>query len=153
MRRSGSGLLLAGVGLAGDRYALGGGTWADWPGGHKQLTLIAADDVVAVSAAATGAPLAPGATRRNLVTRGVELPALVGGFLVVGGALLRIAKRCPPCRHLERLTGAALLAPMAHRGGVNADVVVGGPIGEGDAVRPVADDEAAALAQAAGSSR
>ena len=49
------------------RYALGGGTWAQYPDLEKQLTLVDAEDVAAV-AAETGAALTPGDTRRNLVT-------------------------------------------------------------------------------------
>ncbi len=69
--------LVAGLGLEGDRYALGGGTWAQYPDQEKQLTLIAAEDVAAV-ARETGAALTPGDTRRNLVTTGLDLHPLVG---------------------------------------------------------------------------
>jgi MOSC domain-containing protein YiiM len=78
MQRLPAARLVAGVGLEGDRYALGGGTWAQYPELEKQLTLIDADDVAAV-ARETGSALLPGQTRRNLVTTGIELPALVGG--------------------------------------------------------------------------
>ncbi|WP_409329546.1 MOSC domain-containing protein [Trujillonella humicola] len=142
MTRLPAGRLIAGVGLEGDRYALGGGTWAQYPDLEKQLTLIDADDVAAVAAEA-GVPLAPGDTRRNLVTRGVALPELVGRWFAVGDALLFGMKRCPPCTHLERLTGARLVKAMAHRGGVNAAVFAGAPIAEGAVVRPVPEEEAA----------
>ena len=59
MVRSASVQALAGVGLAGDRYALGGGTWADYPLQEKQLTLIDAAEVAAV-AREVGVPLTPG---------------------------------------------------------------------------------------------
>jgi MOSC domain-containing protein YiiM len=52
-------------------------------------------------------------------------------------------KRCPPCAHLERLTGARLVKAMLHRGGINAAVFAGGTVAEGAVVRPVSDDEAA----------
>ena len=142
MERLPCALLVAGRGLDGDRYALGGGTWADYPDLEKQLTLIDADDVAAV-ARETGATLTPGDTRRNLVTTGLPLAPLVGRWFAVGDALLFGMKRCPPCTHLERLTGVRLIKPMVHRGGINAAVFVGGPIREGDAVRPVPDVEAA----------
>lgn len=141
MRRLPTARLLAGVGLQGDRYALGGGTWADYPDQEKQLTLIDADDVAAV-ARETGTALTPADTRRNLVTTGVELAPLVGGWFCVGDALLFGMKRCPPCTHLERLTGVRLIKAMVTRGGINAAVFVGGEIREGDAVRPVSDAEA-----------
>ena len=76
MRRVPTARLVAGQGLEGDRYALGGGTWARYPELEKQLTLIDGADVAAV-AAGVGVPLTPGDTRRNLVTTGVDLPALV----------------------------------------------------------------------------
>lgn len=142
MRRQPAGRLIAAAGLEGDRYALGGGTWAQYPDLEKQLTLIDADDVATV-AAETGIALTPGATRRNLVTRGIALPELVGRWFTVGDSLLFGMKRCPPCTHLERLVGAKLVKAMAHRGGINAAVFVGAPIAEGAVVRLVEDAEAA----------
>ncbi|MGZ4545196.1 MAG: hypothetical protein ACXVXT_07360 [Blastococcus sp.] len=52
-------------------------------------------------------------------------------------------KRCPPCTHLERLSGVRLIKAMVHRGGINTAVVTGGPIRPGDVVRPVAEGQAA----------
>ena len=60
------------------------------------------------------------------MTAGVDLPALVGRWFTVGDALLFGMKRCPPCTHLERLTGARLVKAMVHRGGINAAVFGGG---------------------------
>jgi MOSC domain-containing protein YiiM len=142
MRRLPAGRLVPGAGLEGDRYAAGGGTWARYPDLEKQLTLIDRDDVAAVAAEA-GVDLAPGDTRRNLVTEGVDLPALVGRWFAIGDALLFGMKRCPPCAHLERLTGARLVKPMLHRGGINAAVFGGAEIAEGAVVRPLSEEEAA----------
>jgi MOSC domain-containing protein YiiM len=142
MRRMSTGRLVAGAGLDGDRYALGGGTWAQYPDLEKQLTLIDRDDVAAL-AADVGVDLSPGDTRRNLVTEGVDLPALVGRWFAVGDALLFGMKRCPPCAHLERLTGARLVKAMLHRGGINAAVFAGAEIAEGAVIRLLSDDEAA----------
>ncbi|SHF89671.1 MOSC domain-containing protein [Geodermatophilus nigrescens] len=152
MRRVPTARLVAGLGLEGDRYALGGGTWARYPDLEKQLTLIDGADVAAV-AAEVGVPLTPGDTRRNLVTTGVDLPALVGRFFAVGDALLFGMKRCPPCAHLERLTGARLVKAMVHRGGINAAVFAGAEIAEGAVVRPVTDEEAARRGAPTGADR
>ena len=152
MRRVPSARLLAGRVLAGDRYARGGGTWARYPDLEKQLTLIDAADVAAV-AAEVGVPLTPGDTRRNLVTAGVDLPALVGRWFAVGDALLFGVKRCPPCTHLERLTGARLIKAMVHRGGINAAVFAGAPVAEGALVRPVSEEEAARRGAPTGADR
>ncbi|MGY1745069.1 MOSC domain-containing protein [Blastococcus sp. SYSU D00695] len=152
MRLLPAGRLVAGAGLEGDRYALGGGTWARYPDLEKQLTLIDADDVAAV-AAETGVALTPGDTRRNLVTRGLALPELVGRWFAVGDALLFGMKRCPPCTHLERLTGGKLVKAMARRGGVNAAVFAGAPIAPGAVVRPVSEEEAAERGAPTGAGR
>jgi MOSC domain-containing protein YiiM len=152
MRRVPSARLLAGRGLEGDRYALGGGTWAGYPDLEKQLTLIDADDVAAL-AREVGAELTPGDLRRNLVTAGVDLPSLVGAWFAIGDALLFGMKRCPPCTHLERLTGVRLIKAMVHRGGINAAVFAGGPVREGDAVRRVSEEEAARRGAPTGSDR
>jgi MOSC domain-containing protein YiiM len=152
MRRVPSARLVTGRGLEGDRYALGGGTWAQYPDLEKQLTLIDAADVAAV-ATEVGVPLTPGDTRRNLVTAGIDLPALVGRWFAVGDALLFGAKRCPPCTHLERLTGARLVKAMVHRGGINAAVFSGAPVAEGAVVRPVSEEEAARRGAPTGADR
>lgn len=152
MRQVASVRLLARRGVEGDRYALGGGTWAQYPDLEKQLTLIDAADVAAV-AAEVGVPLGPGDTRRNLVTEGVDLPSLVGRWFAVGDALLFGVKRCPPCTHLERLTGARLVKAMVHRGGINAAVFAGATVAEGAVVRPVTEEEAARRGAPTGADR
>ncbi|MGY1705359.1 MOSC domain-containing protein [Geodermatophilus sp. SYSU D00697] len=152
MRRVSSARLLAGRGLEGDRYALGGGTWVDYPDLEKQLTLIDADDVAAV-AAEVGADLAPGDTRRNLVTTGIDLPSLVGHWFTVGDALLFGVKRCPPCSHLERLTGTRLVKAMVHRGGINAAVFAGAAVAPGAPVRVLSEEEAARRGAPTGADR
>ena len=152
MRRVPAVEAVAGVGLTGDRYALGGGTWAQYPDLEKQVTLIDSDDVAAV-AAETGSELTAGDTRRNLVTTGADLPSLVGRWFTVGDVLLFGMKRCPPCTHLERLTGVRLIKAMVHRGGINAAVFAGGQIAEGSALRPVSDAEAARRGAPTGADR
>jgi MOSC domain-containing protein YiiM len=87
------------------------------------------------------------------VTEGVDLPSLVGRWFAVGDALLFGAKRCPPCRHLERLTGARLVKAMVHRGGINAAVFGGALIAEGAVVRPVSEREAARRGAPTGADR
>ncbi|CCG02258.1 MOSC domain-containing protein [Blastococcus saxobsidens] len=152
MCRRPSARLLPGIGLEGDRYALGGGTWAQYPDLEKQLTLIDRDGVAAV-ATEVGAAFTTADARRNLVTTGVDLPSLVGRWFAVGDALLFGMKRCPPCTHLERLTGLKLVKAMVHRGGINAAVFGGGLVTEGAVVRPVSDEEAARRGAPTGAAR
>ena len=120
-----------GAGLDGDRYALGGGTWARYPDLEKQLTLIDRDDVAAV-AAETGADLS--ARRHPAQPRDDgHRPARAGRAAgsPSGDVLLFGMKRCPPCTHLERLTGVRLVKAMVHRGGINAAVFAGAEIARG----------------------
>src|SRR4051794_27252981 len=143
---------VAGRGLAGDRYALGGGTWAQYPDLEKQVTLIDRDDVAAV-APGIGAPLDPGDTRRNLVTTGIDLPSLVGQWFTAGAGLLFGMKPRPPCPPRERLTGLRLGKAMVHRGGINGAVFADGAIAEGSVVRGVPDPVAAGRGAPTGSDR
>ena len=120
---------LAGAGLAGDRYASGRGTWSNWPGTGREVTLIAAE---ALESLPESCRLTPAEARRNLVTRGVDLDALVGRDFRIGGARLRGRRPCEPCRHLEALTRPGVAARLRGRGGLRADVLVSGLIWCGD---------------------
>ena len=124
-------LAVAGVGLEGDRYASGRGHFSKMPGTGRALTLIEAEVLEATS-------LLPAEARRNLVTRGIALNELVGRRFTVGGVLCEGKRLCEPCTYLEELTRRPLLEPLLHRGGLRADVLEGGEIRVGDAVRPLA---------------
>src|SRR3712207_647891 len=84
---------------------------------------------------------------------GVDLPALVGRWFAVGDALLFGMKRCPPCTHLERLTGTRLVKAMVHRGGINAAVFAGAAIAPGAPVRALSEEEAARRGAPTGADR
>jgi len=123
---------IAGVGLAGDRYAKGEGFWPD-EGESRALTLIEAeaiDDLLA-----DGIALQPGESRRNMTTRGIRLNDLVGKEFTIGDVRARGTELCEPCTHLVALTGKPLLKPLVHRGGLRADLLTSGRISVGDAIR------------------
>ena len=125
---------IAGVGLERDRYADGRGHYQDGRV-SRELTLIEAE-VVEALAREHGIALAPGETRRNLTTRGGGLNKLVGRHFWVGEVLCLGTRLCEPCQYLADLTSKPLLRPLAHRGGLRADIVRGGLIRIGDHVRP-----------------
>lgn len=126
-----------GRGLEGDRYFDRRGTFSTWPGTGRDVTLVAAEAIEAVEAQ-LGLALPAGATRRNVVTRGVDLDALVGHELSIGEVRLRGMRPCEPCDHLARLLGdERLLRAFAHRGGLRCDVLVGGVLRAGDEVHVV----------------
>ncbi|MDB5296860.1 MAG: sulfurase [Phycisphaerales bacterium] len=127
---------VAGRGLVGDRYYLGVGAFSRWPGEGRQVTLIEAEAVETVLGASR-VDLSDGRHRRNVVTRGVALAALVGRRFTVGPALLRGQRLCAPCRYLDRLIGAEVYDAMKGRGGLRAEVLEGGTIRAGDPITPV----------------
>jgi MOSC domain-containing protein YiiM len=126
---------IAGVGLEGDRYAAKKGSFSakDKPG--RQITLVEAEAIEALERE-LGLVLAPGETRRNVLTRGVALNHLVGRDFSVGGARLRGHELCEPCGTLARMSGKpGILAGLVHRGGLRAEILEGGLIRVGDEVR------------------
>ncbi len=126
---------LAGVGLAGDRYATTSGTYSGFRLSDEQraVTLIESEVVAAVRAE-HGIELTPRETRRNLVTVGVALNPLVGREFRVGPVRLRGFDLAEPCTYLEGHTRRGVRAALVHRGGLRAEILDGGPIRVGDAV-------------------
>lgn len=124
---------VAGRGLEGDRYFKREGTFSKKGAPGQEITLIEAEALEALDREC-GIALAPGATRRNLTTRGVALNHLVGREFQVGEVTLRGVLLCEPCGHMERLTAAGAKAGLVHRGGLRAEVVHGGTIQVGDSV-------------------
>jgi hypothetical protein len=124
----------AGRGLDGDRYAAGAGTFsprADRRPGYD-LTLIAAE--VLDELAAAGHPLAFACARRNILTRGIDVNALVGRTFRIGEVVCQGRRLCEPCVHLDHLSGPGLLRPLIHRGGLRADILTDGEIRLGEPI-------------------
>lgn len=128
---------IAGVGLAGDRYASKTGHYSNWPapGGGRALTLIEAEALEAIQAE-TGIALGMDEHRRNITTRGIALASLIGRRFWIGDVFCEGVRPCEPCAYLEQLTGKAVLRPLTHRGGLRANILSGGVIRLGDAILP-----------------
>jgi len=128
--------VVAGRGIEGDRYFRtdGSGTFHEADKHGQDLTLIEAEAIEGL-AADTGIELGPGEARRNVVTRGVALNDLIGRRFTVGEVEAVGNRLCDPCSHLEKLTKPGVLKGLVERGGLRADVVRGGQIEVGDAVR------------------
>ena len=126
---------VAGRGLVGDRYFDAAGSFSRWPGPHREVTLVAEEDL-ADYARSTGRTLAASDSRRNLLVRGVPLLDLLKRRFRVGEVELEGLRKCQPCKYLVRLTGdPALLPGLVDRGGIRARVLAGGTLHVGDAVR------------------
>jgi MOSC domain-containing protein YiiM len=123
--------VLAGKGLEGNRHFFADG---DAPAGNA-LTLIAAEEVERL-ATEHGVELEPAATRRNVLTRGVDVNALVGKRFQIGAIECYGVELCEPCKHLESMTQSGVIKGLVHRAGLNADILVDGEIAVGDPIVP-----------------
>ena len=123
-----------GKGLEGDRYFKGEGSWSKTPGTGRQVTLIELETIEALERDYQ-TRIEPGQARRNIVTRSVALNHLVGREFSVGEVRLRGLRLNEPCNHLASLTSDELKKGLVHRGGLRAQILDGGVIRVGDAVR------------------
>ena len=123
-------------GVEGDRYRNGTGTWFKRGKSGQALTLIEAEALEGLEAE-HGIALSPQDAGRNVLTRGVDLNALVGRRFRVGAVECRGDRLCDPCRPLERRTQKGVLTGLADRGGLRADVLESGEIAVGDAIIPL----------------
>src|SRR3984885_3248689 len=122
---------LAGSGLEGDRHVSGRGTFpSGMPG--SALTLIEAEVCESFDP-----PLEPSEHRRNVVTRGIDLNALVGHEFTIGEVPCRGTRLCEPCTVAQRYAGRPVLRPLVHRGGLRADILRDGEIRVGDPINSI----------------
>ena len=116
-------------GLEGDRYFDQRGTFSNAHGRGYDLTLIEAEVLDGLEL--PKGRLAPEEARRNVLTRGIDLNALVGKPFTIGGVRCLGQRLCEPCAHLERLCARAgkpgTLRALIHKGGLRADVLSDGP--------------------------
>lgn len=126
---------IAGAGLQGDRYASGEGSFNKGRQGSRQVTLING-----LFFESSGFEYID--SRRNLVTKGVELMWLIGREFKVGGARMRGIKYSDPCRWPSKLAGKSIsFEKVFHdRGGIVAEVIQDGLIRVGDLVVPPPKD-------------
>ncbi len=125
---------VAGQGLEGDRYLLGVGTFSPKPQKPAyELTLIQQEHIDEFRAR-TGLSFTARHARRNIVTTGVDLNALVGRQFSIGDVLLRGIKLCEPCSYLAKTSFPEVLPGLVGKGGLRAQIVRGGTLRVGDKV-------------------
>ncbi len=81
-----------------------------------------------------GSRLPAAESRRNVVTRGIDLNALVGREFRIGPLRAFGQRLCEPCAHLQRLTRPGVVAGFVHQGGLRADILTDGEIHVGDVI-------------------
>jgi MOSC domain-containing protein YiiM len=113
-----------GKGIVGDRYH---GT------GYRQVTVQSAQSL-AEAAAAHGAPVPAGLTRRNLTVDEGEVPRDPGHLIRVGSVLLEVVCISQPCKLLDDTIGRGVKDVLRDRSGSLCRVLEGGTIQVGDEV-------------------
>lgn len=125
-----------GRGLEGDRYWSGTGAFSRWPGPLREVTLIARE-ALAEATDEFGVAVQAGEHRRNLVTEGVDLRALLKRTFRVGEVEMEGVRVCAPCKYLVRVTGQdRMFDALVRRGGLRARILTPGTLRVGDAVEP-----------------
>jgi len=118
---------IAGMGLKGDRYATGEGSWNKGRQGKRQVTLFNWRFI-------HGSNFSHVDTRRNIFVDDAELMYLIGKRFPIGGAIFDGIKYCDPCPRPSNLSGNSqdFQETFFDRGGLIAQVAYGGIIRVGD---------------------
>lgn len=122
---------LAGKGLEGDRYCEGGGSYQKGKIGNRQVTLM-------------NSHFFPGSgfeycdSRRNIITKDVELMYLIGREFTIGNVRMRGVKYCEPCDVPTALAkkNLSFAEAFSDRGGLIAEILTDGEIEEGSSIVP-----------------
>ncbi|MBL9204208.1 MAG: molybdenum cofactor biosysynthesis protein [Opitutaceae bacterium] len=137
MRSVESAHVIPGRGIEGDRYFTGGGTFSPNPQRPDFEITFIAQEAIDAFVAESGAAFTGKDARRNVVTRGIDLNALVGCEFLVGELRFRGIRLCEPCNYLAKITGPVVLRGLVHRGGLRTQILTEGGIRVGDAIRVV----------------
>ncbi len=117
-----------GVGLEGDRYALGKGTFSKERVTTRHISLLALEAFEEANEEALEAFTAA-ETRRNIITEGVDLNELVDEPFCIGNVLVRGVELCTPCKRPSLLAGKLRFEEyFANRGGLRVEVLTSGMI-------------------------
>jgi MOSC domain-containing protein YiiM len=97
------------------------------PGGKRQVLLVDAETL-------RSANLAPGITRENITTEGVDVNALqLGQKLQIGNVHLEVSAVCEPCELMETIR-PGLQRELEGRRGMLCWVLRGGTLQPGDSI-------------------
>lgn len=111
---------VAGRGLRGDRFF-------DFKENYRgQVTFISCEVFEAVCDSIGVSGKSPGATRRNVATRGVDLNTLVGKRFQIQGIEFEGTAECSPCHWMNEAVGAGAERALCSRGGLRARILSSG---------------------------
>lgn len=116
---------VAGKGLAGDRFF-------NFKENYKgQVTFFSADVFDEICQRLGIAGKMAGVTRRNVITRGVDLNNLIGKQFAVQGVRFEGVGECTPCHWMDEAIGPGAEAALQGRGGLRARILTSGTLRAG----------------------
>ena len=111
---------LAGRGVEGDRFL-------DYKAGYKgQITFFAWETYAALIAQLGVSNRAPAVFRRNVITEGLDLKALIGEEFELQGVQFQGTQECAPCYWMDAAFGPGAEAALQGRGGLRAKILTDG---------------------------
>jgi MOSC domain-containing protein YiiM len=125
---------IAGRGLEGDRYFAGLGTFSPQPQKPDFEITFIENEKIGAFAREFDLPFSATQARRNIVTEGVDLNALVGRDFQVGGVRVRGIRLCEPCNHLAKASFPETLKGLVRKAGLRAQILFNGFIRVGDSI-------------------
>ena len=127
-------------GLEGDRFFRQSWSAAKRP--DKAVSLIE-EEVLEMAAAEHQVKISGDKTRRNIVTRGVPLIALLDREFTIGKVIMRGIRLFEPCAHLEKVSNVSgIFRALENRSGLKAAILSDGVIHTGDAIALQAAEKA-----------
>lgn len=111
---------LAGRGLEGDRFL---DYKTNYPG---QITFFSMEVYEELCRATGIFDKVPGALRRNVFVRGVDLNTLIGQSFSIQGIAFSGSRECSPCHWMDLSFGPGAEAFLQNRGGLRAKILASG---------------------------
>jgi len=111
---------VAGRGIQGDRFF-------DFKENYKgQITFFAWEIYAALCAELKLSGKSPGATRRNVITEGVDLNTLIGTDFEIQGLRFHGMAECSPCHWMDQAFAPGAEKFLQNRGGLRAQILTSG---------------------------
>ena len=98
-----------------------------------QITLVEAEIINAMSRK-LGYDIPDGASRRQIMVKGITLNELIGRNLRMGQILVRVEDKCNPCKNMETRIGPGAKDAMNGKGGIRCRIIEGGELHVGDKI-------------------
>lgn len=110
--------------------------------GQRAVSLIQAEHLPVIASLARRPDIGFAILRRNIAVSGLNLSALRGRQIALGGAILRLTGPCAPCSRMETALGPGGYTAMRGHGGMVAEVLKPGRLAVGDKAVPCEPGEA-----------